>query len=245
MSRTFRYRRLINELRANRSGHNQGNVLDGLRRAILDGAAPPGSVIPINEVADTYQISPIPVREALKTLVAEGLVDHRTNGGYRVAQLTLPELREIYFTRGVLERAALTQSAALATAEDLDVALAEHEQLQRATVDGDMRAFHLHSRQFHRALVAPCGMHRLLHMFEATWNLTEPFQVMRAVPASAQLQLHADHEAMLTAVARRDTEALLAVAAAHHDRLESVIVSAAGQLDVIIDTELGPPVGKI
>ena len=103
MSRTFRYRRLINELRANRSGHDQTSVLDGLRRAILDGAAPPGSMIPINEVADTYQISPIPVREALKTLVAEGLVNHRANGGYRVAQLTLPELREIYFTRGVLE----------------------------------------------------------------------------------------------------------------------------------------------
>ncbi|AKC39439.1 MULTISPECIES: GntR family transcriptional regulator [Mycobacteroides] len=236
MSRTFRYRRLINELRANRSGHDQTSVLDGLRRAILDGAAPPGSMIPINEVADTYQISPIPVREALKTLVAEGLVNHRANGGYRVAQLTLPELREIYFTRGVLERAALAQAAALATSEDLDRALAEHELLQQATVEGDARAFHLHSRRFHRALVTPCGMHRLLHMFEATWNLTEPFQVMRTVSASDQLQLHADHEAMITAVARRDTEALLAVASTHHDRLESAIVSAAGQLDVIVDT---------
>lgn len=236
MPRTFRYRRLINELRANRSGHDQTSVLDGLRRAILDGAASPGSMIPINEVADTYQISPIPVREALKTLVAEGLVDHRANGGYRVAQLTLPELREIYFTRGVLERAALTQAVALATAEDLDLARVEHELLQRATADGDARAFHLHSRRFHRVLVTPCGMHRLLHMFEATWNLTEPFQVMRTVSASAQWELHADHEQMITAVARRDTDALLAVATAHHDRLESVIVAAAGELDVIVDT---------
>lgn len=235
MSRTFRYRRLINELRATRSGHDQTSVLDGLRRAILDGAAPPGSIIPIGEVADTYQISPIPVREALKTLVAEGLVDHRANGGYRVAQLTLPELREIYFTRGVLERAALAQAAARATPEDVDRALAEHQLLQQATVEDDARAFHVHSRRFHRALVLPCGMHRLLHMFEATWNLTEPFQVMRTVSASDQLQLHADHEAMITAAASRDIDTLLSVAATHHDRLESVIVAAAGQLDVVAE----------
>lgn len=78
-------------------------------------------------------------------------------------------------------------------------------------------------------------MHRLLHMFEATWNLTEPFQVMRTVSASDQLQLHADHEAMITAAASRDIDTLLSVAATHHDRLESVIVAAAGQLDVVAE----------
>ncbi len=214
------------------TGPSQASVLDGLRRVILDGGATPGSPIPVGEIATIFGVSPIPVREALKTLVGEGLVGHQTNGGYFVAQLTVDELREIYFVRGILEQAALTRAIEVATADDLQVARDAHQALLAATDSGDLRAYHHQSRRFHQALIEPCGMHRLVNMFEATWNITEPFQLMRAATPAMQGRLHADHEAMMDAVAERDLEALIGSAREHHSRLEEMIIDTAAQLNV-------------
>ncbi|WP_045823721.1 GntR family transcriptional regulator [Williamsia herbipolensis] len=223
---------LLDALSAIPTGPSQASVLDGLRRVILDGVAVPGSPIPVGEVAGVFGVSPIPVREALKTLVGEGLVGHETNGGYFVAQLTGDELREIYYVRGVLERAALGRAVERATADDLDAARAANDALLEATMTADLRAYQVNSRRFHQALIAPCGMHRLINMFESTWNITEPFQLMRTATPQMQTRLHADHEAMMTAMAQRDTASLLAAAGDHHARLETMIVGSAADSDI-------------
>ncbi|MGA8209928.1 MAG: GntR family transcriptional regulator, partial [Nocardioidaceae bacterium] len=86
---------------------SQQDILSELRRVILAGGAPPGTPIPLEAVARLFVVSAIPVRESLKTLIGEGLVDHEPRGGYRVAELTRDELREFYVIREVLEAAAL------------------------------------------------------------------------------------------------------------------------------------------
>ncbi|WP_188587483.1 GntR family transcriptional regulator [Gordonia jinhuaensis] len=219
---------LIAQLSPIESGSAQTGVLAELRRAILAGGVAPGTPIPVNEVAKVFGVSPIPVREALKTLIGEGLVDHRTNSGYFVARLTSDELREIYFVRGVLERAALAQAVEKMTDDDLALARAEHQALQESTISDDRRGYHRHSRRFHQALVDPCGMPRLLTMFETTWNMTEPFQIMRTVDANFQLTMHADHERMISAAQARDADALVELARVHHGRLESAILATGG-----------------
>ena len=74
---------LISRLADKPVGSPQSVILDELRRAILDGEVPPGSPIPVEQVAAAFGVSRIPVREALMTLIGEGLVDHRPNGGYQ------------------------------------------------------------------------------------------------------------------------------------------------------------------
>ena len=93
--------------RTGSSGAPQQRIVDELRRVILDGAVPPGTPIPVGEVAELFGVSHIPVRESLKTLTGEGLVQHRPNAGYAVAQLTGSELAEMYIVRETLESAAL------------------------------------------------------------------------------------------------------------------------------------------
>jgi len=92
----------------------QQEILEELRRVILAGEAAPGTFIPLDAVAQFFAVSVIPVRESLKTLIGEGLVDHVPRGGYRVAQLTRDELREFYVIREVLEAAALRSAVARA-----------------------------------------------------------------------------------------------------------------------------------
>jgi DNA-binding GntR family transcriptional regulator len=199
------------------------SIVDELRRVILDGGAPPGTPIPLNEVAQLLGVSHIPVREALKTLIGEGLVDHRPHSGYTVAELTSGELSEMYIIRGVLELTALRTAVGRAGASDRSAAIAAHDALDAAIAVGDLRAYHRESRHFHLALVAPCRMYRLLHMVEASWNVTEPLQPMTRIGSDARSRLHADHREMLEAFLVGDAELLLRIAGLHHARLEEAI----------------------
>ncbi|MGM1065434.1 GntR family transcriptional regulator [Saccharothrix sp. Mg75] len=212
---------LIARLVSEHPGSSQGAILAELRRCLLDGVVPPGTAIPPAEVAAAFGVSAIPVREALKTLIGEGLVEHRPHAGYRVAMLTARELHEVYLVRGVLETAALTAAVGEATEADDEDARTAHRALEDAVASGDARGYHRESRRFHLALVRPCGMRRLLGMFESAWNTTEPLQPMAHVPAADRARLHLDHGAMLTAFLARDAEALVAAARGHHELLQS------------------------
>ena len=205
---------------------SQQEVLWELRRVILAGDASPGTPIPLDEVARFFDCSLIPVRESLKTLIGEGLVDHEPRGGYRVARLTGDELREFYVIRQALETAALRASVHNASAAD-DATVAEiHADLAAAIAAGDYRAYHRDSRRFHIALVEPSGMQRLLHMFEMAWNITEPARPMARVSDEERTRMHADHAYMLEAFVTRDADELVRRSAEHYERLERAVDTA-------------------
>ena len=216
---------LLECLVAERAGTSQDGMLGELRRAILDGGVPPGTQIPLAEVAEIFGVSQIPIREALKTLVAEGLISHRRNGGYTVALLTAQELREMYIVRETLESASLAAAVHNATDTDRATAVIANQRLEQAIRDGDAAAYHRGSRQFHAALTGPSRMHRLLHMLEAAWNVTEPVQSMVHVSPADRAELHADHRAMLEAFLAGDIDALLAISEQHAARLNAVIAT--------------------
>ncbi len=217
---------LVARLRAPTGRQPAREVLAELRRAVLSGDATPGCAIPLREVAEAFGVSPIPVREALQVLVGEGLVVHRAHAGYAVARLSRGELSELYVVRGALEAAALRAAAPRVADGHVRAARAALDALRQALGEGDLRAYHEHSRAFHLALMAPSAMPRLLGMVEQAWNLTEPEQPMRWSTLQAREHLHTEHAAMLEAFAVRDAEALLEVAAAHHRHLEDVVAEA-------------------
>ena len=210
---------------------DQPHVEADLRQAILNGDEPPGTPIPIDAVADFFGVSPIPVREALKTLLGEGLVEHRPHVGYSVAKLTFAEFRELYDVRQALESAALRAAVDHATAADDHLVQQVHEALGHAIDHADERAYHAASRHFHIALIAPSGMKRLIGMYESAWNVTEPARPMSSVPGDARAALRADHGRMLEAFVARDAEGLVAESDRHYDRLRTAISDFADDLD--------------
>jgi DNA-binding GntR family transcriptional regulator len=198
-------------------------VLSELRRVIASGQVPPGSPIPLDDVAAFFGVSLIPVREALKTLLGEGLLEHQPRLGYTVTALSQAELDELYVVRGALEAAALEEAVRQSTPADHARAAAVHAELGAAVTTKDAAAFQRASREFHEALLAPCRMPRLLHMLDIAWNLTEPVQTMMHVSEDDREGMQADHQEMLEAFVARDSERLLAAAAAHHERLTTAI----------------------
>ena len=100
----------------------------------------------------------------------------------------------MYIVRETLEAAALAASVANATDDDRAAVVAVNDVLQQAIRDDDPVTYHRQSREFHLALTRPSRMHRLLHMLESAWNVTEPVQSMVHVsPDARAAALHADH----------------------------------------------------
>jgi len=202
-------------------------VLADLRRAILAGDEPPGTVIPIDEVARFFGVSQIPVRESLKILTGEGLVEHRPHVGYSVAMVTAAEFRELYVVRQALEAAALRAAVRRATLDDDEAVRGVLDHLGQVTGTDDERAYHALSRQFHMQLIAPSGMQRLMHMYESAWNITEPARPMARVAADERRGFHDDHEQMLAAFVARDADTLVAASLEHFGHLASAIAAMA------------------
>lgn len=198
-------------------------VLDDLRQAILSGQEPPGTLIPIDAVAEFFGVSHIPVREALKMLTSEGLVEHIPHIGYSVAKLTFAEFRELYEVRQALEAAALRAAVLHATAADDTVVRESHEALNAAAALKDARGYHEESRRFHMALIAPAGMQRLGHMYAAAWNMTEAVRPMARVGDLDRLLLCSEHDQLLEAFVARDGDRLAAESARHFEHLKQAL----------------------
>lgn len=216
-------------------------VVEDLRRAILLGDEPPGTLIPIDEVARFFGVSHIPVREALKMLLGEGLVAHIPHVGYSVAQLTFAEFRELYQVRQALEAAALRASVRHATLlDDARVRTAFEAQLRAERIDDD-RLYNIESRQFHLAMIIPSQMRRLVHMYGGAWNMTEPARPMARVGEVRRHDLTCDHERLLAAFVARDADLLVAESARHYAHLEDAICAFSADPLVFRDEEVDGP----
>jgi len=96
---------------AARIGTRGSRLIDLLRADIAAGEFEPGARITEAELADTYGTSRTPVREALRVLTQEMLLDHVPNWGYRVARLQLGDLDDLYAARIGIERQAVLRLA--------------------------------------------------------------------------------------------------------------------------------------
>jgi DNA-binding GntR family transcriptional regulator len=201
----------------------QPRVTDDLRQAILAGDEPPGTLIPIDAVAQFFGVSQIPVREALKVLLGEGLVEHKPHVGYSVAKLSFAEFRELYDVRQALEASALREAVVHAAADDDEAVRRTHAAMAAAMGAGDERAYHSESRRFHMALIRPSRMQRLVHMYEAAWNMTEPARPMSRVDVGGRTVFYDDHDRLLAAFIARDPAVLVGESQEHYEHLKSAI----------------------
>nr|BFE78263.1 hypothetical protein GCM10020093_008640 [Planobispora longispora] len=129
------------------------SVVDDLRDLILRGRYAPGARLGEVELAETLGVSRTPVREALRRLQAEGLVEVVANRGARVAEHPAGDLETVFELRARIEGLAARQAAAVATAEDADrlhgIAVALREHAERHDLDAVYRL----NADFHQGLV--------------------------------------------------------------------------------------------
>ncbi|MCA8907824.1 MAG: GntR family transcriptional regulator [Rhodospirillaceae bacterium] len=187
-----------------------------LRHRILRGELPGGAKIKIGAVAGELGVSPIPVREAIRMLAADGLIDVQPRHSPVVLGVTLAEIYEIGEIRRWLEPFALSlavpqlEEATLSACQDLI-------DRSRDTTDGwDKVQF---NRSFHLSLYRPCGRGRLLKIIEDQLDGTIRFSRYLVVADELATQAEEDeHQVILDACRRRDAEEATAALTHHLER---------------------------
>lgn len=179
-------------------------IADHLRAAILGGEIGPGERIRQEDVARRLSASRLPVREALRMLAAEGLVEHETNKGARVPRLRPHEVDVVYQMRERLEPLAIAES--IPYLSEADLRRLEHIQAQIEADSGVSRFLEL-DREFHLLTYHGCRIDQLTSMVTRLWNSTQHYRraFVKFSGPSRMWVINAEHRLLLDAVQRRDT----------------------------------------
>jgi DNA-binding GntR family transcriptional regulator len=136
-----------------------GRIATALSERIVSGALAPGARLMQDHIAEEFQASHVPVREAFRKLEAQGLIVSKPRCGVRVSELDPAVVLEVTEMRAALETLALRLALPNLTERDLDVA---REALVEGEASDQILIWEAANRRFHRALTAPCGMPRLM-----------------------------------------------------------------------------------
>jgi DNA-binding GntR family transcriptional regulator len=187
----------------NGSRDNIAAIHDELREAILRGDLPAGAVLSQLQLAEDFGVSRGPVREALRLLQREGLVDAELNRRARVADFSLGDLEQLYAMRILNETLAVTATVPQLTTEELEAIRRDLEEMD-AAAGADLHAWETSHRRFHRQLAAHAGR-RLTMLVEQLSDHAERYRrAYIAADARAWAAGSADHHRIYEAAERGD-----------------------------------------
>ncbi len=191
-----------------------------LREAILRGHLKPGEKLEQNELAELLNVSRSPVRAAMLTLAAEGLVVVQPHRGFTVAELSADELEEIYFLRGILEG-----MAARLAAPNLDSQrLAKLRQiLGKLDQTVDLDEWLYFNRQFHNTIYEAARRPRLLSLIENLRNTSAPY-IRQYLASEEHLEsARIGHRRILQACETRDSLCAQKETERHHQSVYEAV----------------------
>lgn len=175
-----------------------------LRQRILAGDVLPGTRLRAEHLTTDLEMSPTPIREALRVLQAEGLVEHTPNHGMTVARISVQDLREICDIRKVLEGHAL--EVAISKMESKTLARLENLQKEfaAATAKGDAAAAMALNHDWHFLIYHTAGSARLEEHIQRLWT-AYPWRAVGAL-SGWPTQSVDEHNQIMDAIRVRDIE---------------------------------------
>ncbi|MFC5302289.1 GntR family transcriptional regulator [Azospira restricta] len=183
-----------------------------LRDAIVDGLLPAGEVLRQDDIAARFHVSKIPVREALKRLEAEGLVNFFRNRGAVVAALSTEEILEYVDIRAMLEARAAELAAPRISDDSLARAARCLDEFGAALQAGRLGELNW---QFHSALYADADRPILMGEIRALYDKVERYVRALLAMTTEMPKTQSEHRAILDAFARRDPDAAAELTRAH------------------------------
>jgi DNA-binding GntR family transcriptional regulator len=182
-----------------------------LAERIISGTLEAGARLRQDHIAGEFEASHVPVREAFRLLEAQGLVVSEPRRGVRVAGFSLDEVKEVAEMRAALELLALRHAAPHLTSAILDRA---EEATKAGDKAGDVQAWEDANRAFHRILLTPCAMPRLLKAIDDLQAASARF-LFSGWRAEWEAPTDRDHRAILDALRAGKIELAAAVLARH------------------------------
>ncbi|WP_432679951.1 GntR family transcriptional regulator [Nioella aestuarii] len=189
-----------------------------LREAIITGKVAPGERLKVESLKQSLQTGASPVREALSLLTSDQLVERIDQRGFRVAQTSREQFREILTLRCHLEDLALRESIARGGEEWEEALVLSHHRMTRVDRDKspDFEVLHKH---FHMALLAACSSPILLRFCSQLYDLNVRYRYLAGTAESYEKRdIGAEHKAILDAAVMRDAEGAAEQLMTHYRR---------------------------
>jgi DNA-binding GntR family transcriptional regulator len=203
-------------------------VQQAMRVRILDGRIPPGVAVTEVSVANEFSVARTTAKAAVERLVHDGLLRRAANKSARVPVLDLDDVRDVYFSRSLLEATVMRRLAkdglipagAKAALQRFDAAVDLGEQSQ--VVESDVA--------FHRALVDSLGSERISKIYQSLMGEAQlcmaQMQYLRLLDPRL---IAAEHAAIVTAIEARDPVQAVAMLETHLNNASSRIIAVLEQ----------------
>ena len=197
-----------------------------LKHAIITGELPAGSRIVETDYAERMHISRTPLREALRKLERDGLVEYMLRRGVVVRAFTLADVEEIYTIRNALEMLTLPAIVANATENDIQnlrEILAEMDVLE---AQSDINALSPQARSFHTALTAISGQKRIIRAIDGQDEYITRFSALSIAKEDRRHAAHMEHHELVNLVEKRDLEGFEQLMRKHIERSKQNCLAA-------------------
>jgi DNA-binding GntR family transcriptional regulator len=206
-------------------------LVETLRDEIVQGDHAPGQYLRLEEIAARFDVSTMPVREALRDLEAEGLVTIFPHRGAAVTQLSADELQDIYDIRATLEEMAARLAVPLLTEAILAELTSLVEQMDNHL--GDVATLVRLNHQFHLTLYAASGRRHLCELNRMLRYRVQHYLHVFIVEAKSDRipPTQREHRAILEACMRGDAEGAAALMREHVAQVGHAIIEYIRQRD--------------
>ncbi len=201
-----------------------------LKKAIITGEIPAGERIVETDYADRLHISRTPLREALRKLERDGLVEYVMRRGVVVRAFTIDDVKEIYTIRNALEMLTLPSVIDNATPEDIAELREMLSQMDALVRQDDVESLSPLARAFHSRLTSICGQKRILRVIESQDEYIRRFSAMSIRQENRRGAAHEEHHRLVDYIEARDLKSLTELMQHHIDRsMENCLTALASQ----------------
>ncbi|MDX9871027.1 MAG: GntR family transcriptional regulator [Clostridia bacterium] len=206
-------------------------VFNVLKENILNGNLQPGARLIIKKIAQELGVSEIPVREAIRMLESQGLVTITPHAGAEVVTFDIEDIEEIFNVRGLLEGYAARTALPFITDEiiaELNTCL---EEMRQCIKMGDIAAFGVLNREFHRKIYILSPYKRLYRMLFDLWDGAERTRAVFSYAKSRPQESLKEHEEIIKVLMEGDGDKVEQLFRKHKERVGKVFVESIKQIE--------------
>jgi DNA-binding GntR family transcriptional regulator len=199
-----------------------GKIADQIRELISRGVLSPGMHLGQSQLAERFDASRVPVREALKLLVSEGLITHDPNRGFFVAEVSSAEARQLYRMRHLLESEILS-TIEWPDEDKLSELVGLLKEIEQFLDSGDRHTWANRRRDFNNAVFELSPNKTIIAEAQRLWVMSGRYRSLLPYSVLSHYQVPEEHP-FIKALKSRNQDALLRAFSESRSRVENILL---------------------